>query len=86
MDSVHDLGGKQGHGPIDVHEPVEPFHADWEARAWAISKGIGGTPPDITIDWWRHVRESTIPADYLTQEDLPLQPLAKLFQSVSQMQ
>ena len=67
MDSVHDLGGKQGHGPIDVHEPVEPFHADWEARAWALSKGIGGTPPDITIDWWRHVRETTIPADYLTR-------------------
>ena len=67
MDSVHDLGGKQGYGPIDVHEPVEPFHAEWEARAWAVSKSYGGGAPDITIDWWRHVRETTIPADYLTR-------------------
>jgi len=67
MDSVHDLGGKQGHGPIDVNESVEPFHSEWEARAWAISKGIGGGAPDITIDWWRHVRETTIPVDYLTR-------------------
>ena len=67
MDGVHDLGGKQGYGPIDVHEPVEPFHSDWEARAWALSKGFGGGAPDITIDWWRHVRETTIPADYLTR-------------------
>ncbi|MBM1691614.1 nitrile hydratase subunit beta [Sulfitobacter geojensis] len=67
MDGVHDLGGKQGHGPIDVHEPVEPFHSEWEARAWALSKSIGGGAPDITIDWWRHVRETTIPVDYLTR-------------------
>jgi len=67
MDGVHDLGGKQGYGPIDVHEPVEPFHAEWEARAWAVSKSYGGGAPDITIDWWRHVRETTIPADYLTR-------------------
>ncbi len=45
MDGVHDLGGKQGHGPIDVHEPVEPFHSEWEARAWALSKSIGGGAP-----------------------------------------
>jgi nitrile hydratase len=65
MDGVHDLGGKQGFGPIDVHEPIEPFHAEWEARVWAVSKSYG--PPDITIDWWRHVRETTIPADYLAR-------------------
>ncbi len=67
MDGVHDLGGKQGYGPIDVNETVEPFHSEWEARAWALSKGFGGGAPDITIDWWRHVRETSIPADYLTR-------------------
>ena len=67
MDGVHDLGGKQGYGPIDVSEPVEPFHAEWEARAWALSKSFGGGAPDITIDWWRHVRETTIPTDYMTR-------------------
>lgn len=67
MDSVHDLGGKHGFGPIDVDEPVEPFHSDWEARAWALSKAYEGCPPDITIDWWRHVRETSVPLDYLTR-------------------
>lgn len=67
MDGVHDLGGKQGYGPVDVHEPVESFHSEWEARAWCVSQSIGGGAPDITIDWWRHVRETTIPTDYLTR-------------------
>ncbi len=65
MDGIHDLGGKQGHGPIDVNEPDEPFHAPWEARMWAISRNRGA--PGCTIDWWRHVRELIGPADYLTR-------------------
>ena len=32
MDGIHDLGGKQGYGPIDVDEVDTPFHHDWEAR------------------------------------------------------
>lgn len=63
MDGIHDLGGKQGFGPIDVDEPVEPFHAEWEARIWGVTCSTGA--PGITIDWWRHVRETTDPADYL---------------------
>ncbi len=65
MDGIHDFGGKQGYGPVDVHEPVEPFHAEWEGRVWGVTHSMGAT--DITIDWWRHVRETTIPADYLTR-------------------
>lgn len=66
MDSVHDLGGKQGFGPIDVDEPEGPFHAEWEGREWAMSR-VGAGHPDWTIDWWRHVRESIDPVDYLTR-------------------
>ena len=65
MDGIHDLGGKEGFGPIDVNEPEEPFHADWEGRVWAIANITGA--PDWTIDWWRHVRELIEPADYLTR-------------------
>lgn len=50
--------------PIDVHEQVELFHAEWEARGRCVSSSTGAT--DITIDWWRHVSETTIPADFLT--------------------
>lgn len=65
MDGIHDLGGRQGFGPIDVDEPEEPFHHDWEGRAWAVVRGC--RMPDWTIDWWRHVRELIDPVDYLTR-------------------
>ena len=65
MDGVHDLGGKQGFGPIDVDEVEIPFHADWEGRMWAIAQCARS--PDWTIDWWRHVRELIDPIDYLSR-------------------
>jgi nitrile hydratase beta subunit len=65
MDGVHDLGGKQGFGPIDVNEVEVPFHTDWEGRMWAINQC--SRSPDWTIDWWRHVRELIDPVDYLSR-------------------
>ena len=63
MDGIHDLGGKEGYGPIDVDESETPFHAPWEGRMWGISRLARA--PDWTIDWWRHVRELIDPVDYL---------------------
>ena len=40
MDGIHDLGGRQGYGPIDVNEPPEPFHAPWEARLFGITRAF----------------------------------------------
>jgi len=65
MDAMHDLGGREGFGPIDVDEAEIPFHHHWEGRMWAISKST--RQPDWTIDWWRHVRELIDPVDYLTR-------------------
>ncbi|MDD9923504.1 MAG: nitrile hydratase subunit beta [Boseongicola sp.] len=65
MDSVHDLGGKQGFGPIDVNEPDEPFHAEWEGRAWGIT--CSTRAPNVPIDWWLFVRENSVPTDYLSR-------------------
>ena len=65
MESVHDLGGKQGFGPIDINEAEVPFKYEWEGRMWGISSCSGS--PDWTIDWWRHVREAIDPVDYLTR-------------------
>lgn len=65
MDGIHDLGGREGFGPIDVQEREVPFHHPWEARMWSIAMLTGA--PDWTIDWWRHVRELIEPADYLTR-------------------
>ena len=66
MDGIHDLGGKQGFGPIDVTEPEEPFHAPWEARSHAIARTVA-RPPTWTIDRFRFVRECIAPVDYLTR-------------------
>lgn len=66
MDGIHDLGGRQGYGPIDVNEPPEPFHAPWEARVLGIVRAFT-RPATFSIDWFRHVRECIDPADYLTR-------------------
>lgn len=66
MDGIHDLGGKQGFGPVDVDEEQVAFHADWEGRMWAIAQCAGGRD-GWTLDWWRHCRELIDPVDYLAR-------------------
>jgi nitrile hydratase beta subunit len=40
VDGIHDLGGVQGFGPVEV-EPNEPvFHANWERRAFRLTIGV----------------------------------------------
>ncbi|MBI1492714.1 nitrile hydratase subunit beta [Halocynthiibacter styelae] len=64
MDTIHDLGGKQGFGPVDVNEPEAPWHYDWEGRMWAMAQSSRNT--SVTIDWWRHVVEQLPPHAYMT--------------------
>jgi nitrile hydratase subunit beta len=65
MNSVHDMGGMQGFGPVqpEAHEPL--FHADWEARALAITVAMGAAG-QWNIDLSRSARESLPPALYLS--------------------
>ncbi|MEO8668447.1 MAG: nitrile hydratase subunit beta [Bauldia sp.] len=66
MDGIHDLGGRLGFGPIDVHEPEEQFHHDWEERTLAIIRAMT-RPIPWSIDWFRYVRELIEPVDYLSR-------------------
>ena len=66
MSRIHDLGGKEGYGPIDVNEPEEQFHHEWEAREWGMSRSAEAAP-GLTIDWWRHIRELIMPDDYINR-------------------
>jgi nitrile hydratase len=67
MDGVHDLGGKEGFGPIPIDEDDAPFHHDWEGRMWAIAREAGATGKlDFTIDSFRNTLELMVPGDYLT--------------------
>ena len=66
MDGIHDLGGREGFGAIDVDELEDPFHEPWEARVRGIVNAIS-RPSDWSIDWFRHCRELIDPTDYLTR-------------------
>jgi nitrile hydratase len=66
MDGVHDLGGREGFGPIRDKEDAEPFHAEWETRAFGMVQSSAGGA-GWTIDWFRHCRELIPPTDYLTR-------------------
>lgn len=64
MNGVHDMGGMDGFGPVEV-EPNEPvFHHDWEGRVMAMVRVMGANG-GLNIDSQRFARESLPPAVYL---------------------
>ena len=71
MDTIHDLGGRQGFGPVEWQDDDDShlFHAEWQARTWAMCMMMNGRfrqeQNGWTLDWLRHVIERTGPADYL---------------------
>lgn len=65
MDGIHDLGGKQGFGPIRYSIDATVFHEPWEVRAnslYALSvrRGI------FNMDEYRHAIERMNPRHYLS--------------------
>lgn len=64
MNGVHDMGGLQGFGPIEIETDEPPFHADWERRAFAITLAMGATE-SWNLDMSRSARESLPSARYL---------------------
>ncbi len=34
MDGIHDLGGREGFGAVDVHETEVPFHEPGRRACW----------------------------------------------------
>jgi len=63
--SVHDMGGMHGFGPVEA-EPNEPlFHAAWEARVRALQRAMGATGV-WTIDGFRAAQELLAPLTYLS--------------------
>jgi nitrile hydratase subunit beta len=65
VDGVHDLGGMEGFGPVEV-EPDEPvFHREWEGRTFVVAGaalGAGG----FNTPMFRHAIERMDPGHYLT--------------------
>jgi hypothetical protein len=65
MSRVHDLGGQSGFGPVPVVVGDEPpFHADWEARVFALSSALLRAGA-FNVDEFRDAIESLPPETYL---------------------
>ena len=65
MDGMHDLGGKQGFGPVRYTIHAQPFHSRWEVRvnslySLAVRLGI------FNMDEYRHAIERMEPRHYLS--------------------
>lgn len=64
MDGMHDLGGKQGFGPVRFVPNAPVFHADWEVQAnamypMAVAVGL------INMDEYRYAIERMEPRHYV---------------------
>jgi nitrile hydratase beta subunit len=64
MNSVHDMGGMHGMGPIEYDENEPVFHEPWEGRAWALVRTMGRWGRPRTRNF-RYELELIPAADYL---------------------
>jgi nitrile hydratase beta subunit len=64
MDGVHDMGGRQGFGPIHYTPGAATFHAEWERRANALY-GLAVRHGIFNMDEYRHGIERMDPRHYM---------------------
>ena len=65
MNGVHDMGGMDGFGKVEIETNEPPFHAAWEGRVMAMMRAMGGAGA-WNIDLSRYSRESLPPHVYLS--------------------
>ena len=66
MDAMHDLGGRQGFGPVEREENEPVFHDRWEAGMYTIVRELTRQGLIRNADQFRHAIERIDPAAYLT--------------------
>lgn len=64
MDGIHDLGGKQGYGPVDVRADAT-WNEDWERRMFALVNNAFQAGLISNLDQFRYAIERIAPAAYL---------------------
>ena len=64
MNGVHDMGGMDGFGAVEVEQNEPAFHERWEGRVMAMVRAMGANG-GINIDMQRFSRESLPPTVYL---------------------
>ena len=65
MDGLHDMGGRQGFGPVRYQPDAPVFHQDWERRVNALY-GHAVRLGLFTMDAYRHAIERMAPRHYMT--------------------
>ena len=65
MNSIHDMGGMDGWGPVCPEPNEPPFHEKWEGRVLAMQRAMGYAGV-WTIDQSRASLEAMNPIEYLT--------------------
>ena len=63
--SIHDMGGMHGFGPVEAETDEPVFHAPWEGRVLAMQRAMGFTGL-WTIDGGRASLENLPPLTYLS--------------------
>ena len=64
MARINDVGAMEGFGPIEPTEDMEPFHADWEARVFAVTSALLNEGV-FELDEFRDAIERMPPQHYL---------------------
>src|SRR5262245_29686293 len=64
MDGIHDLGGMDGFGPVEVERNEPVFHAPWEGRVFGMLFAVSAAGR-MRTDGYRHAVERMDPAHYL---------------------
>jgi len=64
MNGVHDMGGMDGFGKVEVEQTEPPFHEEWEGRVLAMVRAMGYAGA-WHIDDSRYAQETLPPQTYL---------------------
>lgn len=65
MNGIHDIGGMDNIGPVNIEKGEPVFHEDWERKVYAMTLATMGAGIFVT-DEVRYMTETIPPADYLT--------------------
>ncbi|GGN49624.1 hypothetical protein GCM10012285_37900 [Streptomyces kronopolitis] len=64
MSRVNDVGGQTGFGALEIEADEPPFHADWEARVFALNSALVRNGV-YRLDQFRDAVERMDPQRYL---------------------
>ena len=65
MNSMHDMGGMHGFGPVERETDETVFHHEWEGKVLALAR-IAMAGGHFNLDEFRHAMERIPPVDYLS--------------------